>query len=256
MIETESRLNGESQAMTINSDCSPHNCHSASFGGAHDIKFNKLEPSLTEDEDVTLKSISREEWQKGCESNRSRNLTSLKNILNDSSNPLLATDLNKIEAANNHNIADTLDKTRETIRCDSAHIVTPKSRSSVACEELKNEELLHMSKIFRVSTSPIIDVRENSMSFGLKRKIEETSDDPARKFDEEQRLKKRKVAMAMINHAANKKLELLYAKQPDSKPKWTTRSKNIQFTSAFVGAVLGGIGVFATLASLPDNLFA
>lgn len=195
--------------------------------------------------------------------NRSKSLTSLKNILNDSSNSPSQEKEDTAESAkasihcnvgNDPNIPEILDVCES--RQFSGEISKSQDKEISTTDSLgdKGLESFEMSDILKISTSPPKEEGSNqSQRASLKRKASCMSVGTAGTSDVELRkgYKRHATVTVPTKFSSTKPLDQsTFA----SSTKLGKKSR-LQFTSAFLGAVFGGVGVFATLASLPDNFF-
>lgn len=195
--------------------------------------------------------------------NRSKSLTSLKNILNDSSNSPPQKKEGAAESVkasphcdvgNDPNIPEILDAYKP--RQFSGEISKNQDKEIPTTDSLGNKGMdsFEMSDILKISTSPPKEEGSNqSQRASLKRKASCISVGTAGTSDMELRKGHKRHAIVTVptKFSSAKPLDQSTFASSTKLGKKT----RLQFTSAFLGAVFGGVGVFATLASLPDNFF-
>ena len=222
-----------------------------------------VELSNAKDDTINMlnKLQNKEEDDKAVDCNRSKTLTSLKNILNDSS------------TIHSQEIVDTPVCGKVPHSCEEeAHLCPVVVSNAQASSQHKKDirrstdkqspsfdeilgreaEPFGMSDIIKVCTSPPKEEGcGHSETAILKRKADCISTDTNNYSNEELRKENKKLATALAKCTSGNIPEQNTCISSAKASKTT----GLKFTSALFGAVFGGVGVFATLASLPENFF-
>ena len=202
-----------------------------------------------------------EKEEKIDDCNRSKSLPSLRNILNDSSSSASQEidDTEEHAKASPHCDSEKCPKVTERPgECSSGQLNDETNKSPDKDVSLTDEtkdkqvESFEMSDILKISTSPPKeDGLNQSKRASLKRKASFTSVSTASASDMEFRKRNKRPATMLAKCASAKSLK----QSTFVSSTRLGRNAGLQFTSAFLGAIFGGVGVFATLASLPENFF-
>ena len=203
----------------------------------------------------------KDETDEAHDRNRSKALTSLKNILNDSStNPsqevAIVTSRTTSPVYNDYYSSSELVKVSNADTAGQCGISVSEisdGQSLLSSEtHVRETGSFAMSDIVKVSTLPLREEgSSNSQAPNLKRKADCISTDMNEDAFEDLRKENKRLAIALAKCATGDSSEhnACFSSIKASK------STGLKLTSALVGAMLGGVGVFATLASLPDNFF-